>query len=276
MGLVAAVLLSLGVGLVVAQNEAYEGESFCRLAPAWPGGSYLGQMHPYHVDFYTDYAAKRNWDPCQTWAAEQRDSAIRGLRELGYAVYIPTPEPTPAPPTPPAVPSVLFASDLEECTGSGADNFIAAAAGRGELTVTATVDLGIGDEGFGTVAEVVLTGAHGRDLSDFDGLVIGAHAVVDNPDVYLSLSWLRGVDGDDSVVATWAWEDIFAINYDDPFDIRFTYNNGWVGFSINGATMLVEEGLPYGAEAWVALACNDYGDGGTVTYTNIRIEGHPL
>ena len=66
--------------------ENYEGENYCRDAPAWPNGTYLGQMHPYHSDFYTRYAEKRDWDPCATWAADQRASAIRGLRELGYAV----------------------------------------------------------------------------------------------------------------------------------------------------------------------------------------------
>ena len=99
-------------GAVPAEN--YPGENYCRDVPAWPNGAYLGQMHPYHSEFYTRYADKRDWDPCATWAADQRRSAIRGLRELGYTVLepgqaitaptpAPTPDPTPAPtpgPTP--------------------------------------------------------------------------------------------------------------------------------------------------------------------------------
>ena len=87
-------------------EESYPGENYCRDAPAWPNGTYLGQMHPYHSEFYTRYAEGKGWDPCATWAADQRASAIRGLRELGYAVLkpgqslappAPTPTPTPAP-----------------------------------------------------------------------------------------------------------------------------------------------------------------------------------
>ena len=69
---------------VLALN--YEGEDFCQDSPAWPDGTYLGQMHPYHSDFYRGYAERRGWDPCATWATDQRNSAIRGLRELGYTV----------------------------------------------------------------------------------------------------------------------------------------------------------------------------------------------
>ena len=91
--------------MVFALN--YEGEDFCQDSPAWPNGTYLGQMHPYHSDFYRGYAERRGWDPCETWATDQRNSAIRGLRELGYTVTAPgaastpalavTPDPTPAP-----------------------------------------------------------------------------------------------------------------------------------------------------------------------------------
>ena len=77
--------------------ENYEGENYCRYAPAWPNGTYLGQMHPFHSDFYTRYAEKRGWDPCTTWAEDQKNSAIRGLQALGYAVYVPSESPAQAP-----------------------------------------------------------------------------------------------------------------------------------------------------------------------------------
>ena len=83
----ALALAAITTGVVFALN--YEGEDFCQDTPAWPGGTYLGQMHPYHSDFYRGYAERRGWDPCTTWAADQRRSAIRGLRELGYTVIDP-------------------------------------------------------------------------------------------------------------------------------------------------------------------------------------------
>lgn len=94
---------ALTTSVVLALN--YEGEDFCEHAKAWPGGTYLGQMHPYHSEFYRGYAERRGWDPCTTWAEDQRNSAIRGLRELGYTVLAPAvsqapaaaPESTPAP-----------------------------------------------------------------------------------------------------------------------------------------------------------------------------------
>ena len=91
----AVLMAALAAGVVFALN--YEGEDFCQDSPAWPNGTYLGQMHPYHSDFYRGYAERRGWDPCTTWATDQRNSAIRGLRELGYTVTEPVPRPAPAP-----------------------------------------------------------------------------------------------------------------------------------------------------------------------------------
>ena len=83
----AALLAVVATGVVFALN--YEGEDFCQDSPAWPNGTYLGQMHPYHSDFYRAYAERRGWDPCTKWANDQRNSAIRGLRELGLSVSDP-------------------------------------------------------------------------------------------------------------------------------------------------------------------------------------------
>ena len=83
----AGIVAAITVGVVFAQN--YEGEEFCQDTPSWPNGTYLGQMHPYHSDFYRGFAERRGWDPCVTWAQDQRNSAIRGIRELGYAVTEP-------------------------------------------------------------------------------------------------------------------------------------------------------------------------------------------
>lgn len=83
---VATLVLGIFMGAVSAVEEEYEGASYCRDYPAWPGGTYLGQMHPYHSSFYTGFAERRGWNACETWANDQRNSAIRGLRELGYSV----------------------------------------------------------------------------------------------------------------------------------------------------------------------------------------------
>ena len=82
---VATIAAGIFLGAASAVEEEYEGASYCRDYPAWPNGTYLGQMHPYHSTFYTGYAERRGWDPCSTWAIDQRNSAVRGLRELGYA-----------------------------------------------------------------------------------------------------------------------------------------------------------------------------------------------
>ena len=83
----AVLIAAIATGVVFALN--YEGEDFCQDSPAWPNGTYLGQMHPYHSDFYRGYAERRGWDPCTTWADDQRTSAVRGLSELGYRVSEP-------------------------------------------------------------------------------------------------------------------------------------------------------------------------------------------
>ena len=70
-------------GVAFSFSENYAGESFCKDTPSWPNGTYLGQMHPFHSTFYRGFAERRGWDPCVTWAQDQRNSAIRGLRELG-------------------------------------------------------------------------------------------------------------------------------------------------------------------------------------------------
>ena len=87
MASILAVLVGVAVSTVFALS--YEGEDFCQDSPAWPGGTYLGQMHPYHSDFYRGYAERRGWDPCETWATDQRNSAIRGLSELGFQIGSP-------------------------------------------------------------------------------------------------------------------------------------------------------------------------------------------
>ena len=67
----------------------YDGEDTCREVMAWPGGPYLGQMHPHHVQVYTDHAQAQDSDACELWSLDHRYSAVRGLRDLGYTVFNP-------------------------------------------------------------------------------------------------------------------------------------------------------------------------------------------
>ncbi len=87
--IVLALLAGVAIGTVTAQEENYEGESTCEGFSAWPGGSHLSQMHPFHFDFYFGYAERRDWYPCAAWAADQMRSAIRGLRAAGFTVEEP-------------------------------------------------------------------------------------------------------------------------------------------------------------------------------------------
>jgi len=83
--LVAVFALGLALataGTVFALN--YEGEDYCRENPAWPNGTYLGQMHQYHVNHYVRlFGADR---ACERWAEDQERSAVEGLRRKGYQV----------------------------------------------------------------------------------------------------------------------------------------------------------------------------------------------
>ena len=85
--LVALVLAIVATGVVSAVS--YDGEETCRDVKAWPGGSYLGQMHPHHIAVYTAHARSTNSDRCELWALDLRYSAVRGLRDLGYTVFGP-------------------------------------------------------------------------------------------------------------------------------------------------------------------------------------------
>ncbi|MCY4114590.1 MAG: hypothetical protein OXG33_11750 [Chloroflexi bacterium] len=100
---------------------AYEGESFCQHAQSWPSGSYLGQMHPFHVDVYRGYAAEVGRDPCDLWALDQRYSAVRGLRELGYTVFGPGEFAWPEPPEPTLAVVAPSAITYQATAGYGQD-----------------------------------------------------------------------------------------------------------------------------------------------------------
>ena len=153
---IAALLAVVATGVVLALN--YEGEDFCQDSPAWPNGTYLGQMHPYHSDFYRGYAERRDWDPCTTWATDQRNSAIRGLRELGYTVVPPgeavqtaSPPATTVTMTPTPGAAAVYAS-CEEAEAAGEPR-IQGSKGSGQGFPQATVPSARDGDGDGVVCE---------------------------------------------------------------------------------------------------------------------------
>ena len=182
-----------------------------------------------------------------------------------------------APPVPPALPVVLFESERIECQNSfKAKESAAYALGR-QMTLQATVTLHSNLRGkHNPVIQIQLRNADDLDWNSLDNIMIGRHVRRSNPDHLLSMRWSRKIDDNWSTIVEWIWGAISAIDYDKPFTIRFAYSDGWVGLSINGETVWVEEGLSYGSDARVGLECQDWDDGGTVTFTNITIEGFPL
>ena len=81
---VLAIVASGGVSAVT-----YDGEETCRDVKAWPGGFYLGQMHPHQFAVYMAHAQSMNTDPCELWALDLQYSAVRVFRDLGYTVFGP-------------------------------------------------------------------------------------------------------------------------------------------------------------------------------------------
>ncbi len=65
-------------------------QTYCRHHAAWPTGIHLGHLHPYYVNWYMEnHGAGEFAYPCSAWASDQRDSAVRGLRAMGYTVIPP-------------------------------------------------------------------------------------------------------------------------------------------------------------------------------------------
>ncbi len=177
-----------------------------------------------------------------------------------------------APPVPPALPVVLFESGYEQCTGDQ-NNSVASAAGR-ELVLKATITVSSQRP---AIAKIYLRNAH-EGWENYESIAVGRHVLASNPDDGLTMSWQRRSGDEWSVVATWTNAETPAIGYDRPFEIAFGYINGYsllTLYSSRGKDQL-EEGLTYGSDGFISLACDDFNNGGTVTFTNITIEGFPL
>ena len=82
----------------VASGFHFDGEEYCADHQAWPNGSWLGQFHPWHQQHYINVFGREA--ACPNWASDQRNSAIAGLRELGYTVTAPATVTTPPASTP--------------------------------------------------------------------------------------------------------------------------------------------------------------------------------
>ena len=82
------VMLLLSSGAVIAATTFhFDGEEYCAEHQAWPNGSWLGQFHPWHQQHYKNVFGEEA--ACPNWAIDQRNSAIAGLRALGFTVSEP-------------------------------------------------------------------------------------------------------------------------------------------------------------------------------------------
>ncbi len=172
-----------------------------------------------------------------------------------------------APPVPPALPVVLFESAHEQCT-TIPDKVTIWASGR-QLTLSATATV---EDAIVVLALRKANDPNWRDNAD--SIAFGDHSL-DSGGNY-AMSWQREINGNWSTIATWPKEAIPAVADGKSFEIRLAYNNGWIGLAINGQTVRVEEGLPYGSDATLLLYCTNWNKGGRVTFTNVTIEGVPL
>lgn len=83
----ATLVIAISAAAVIATEARYEGEEYCIEHQAWPNGSWLGQFHPWHQQHYINVFGLEA--ACPAWAGDQRNSAIGGLRQLGYSVREP-------------------------------------------------------------------------------------------------------------------------------------------------------------------------------------------
>ena len=174
-------------------------------------------------------------------------------------------------------PLLLFSRSSLECHDSYEDDTPPAFAYGRELTLQATVMLHENPGKKVPIIDINLRSAHDEDWERHDRITIGKHGRQSIPDTdSFALTWDRHANDTSDIVGAWEWGQIPAIAYGTPFSIRFTYNAGWVSLSIDGVTVLLGEDLPYGAEAFVSLECLNWGEGGRVTFTNVRLEGYPL
>ena len=178
---------------------------------------------------------------------------------------------------PPPRPILLFNRDRLECQDSYKTGITPAYAYGRELTLQATVTLHENPGKKVPIIDLNLRSAHDKDWERHDRISIGKHGRQSIPDIdSFALTWDRYADDSFDIVEALEWGQIPGIAYGRPFAIRITYRNGWVGLSIDGETVRIEENLPYGAEALVSLECRNWSEGGSVTFTNVWVQGYPL
>ena len=174
-------------------------------------------------------------------------------------------------------PVLLFSRAHIECHDSYVTGMTPAFAFGRELTLQATVILVENPGNKVPIFDINLRNAYDEDWESHDRITIGKHGRQSVPETdSFAMTWDRFSNDTNDIVEAWPWGQIPAIEYGRPFAIRFTYSDGWVGLSIDGVTVWVEVGLPYGSEALVSLECRNWGEGGSVTFTNVRMEGYPL
>lgn len=84
---VVVIVLAIFVVSVSGTTFNFEGEDYCAEHRAWSNGPWLGQFHPWHQQHYINVFGREG--ACPNWANDQRNSAVNGLRDLGYFVREP-------------------------------------------------------------------------------------------------------------------------------------------------------------------------------------------
>ena len=177
---------------------------------------------------------------------------------------------------PPPRPISLLSLARVDCEDSYAAGGTRAYASGRELMLQATVVLHKNPGRKVPILDINLRSAHeGWENHDRIGIGIHGRPGTDGTESF-GLTWGRFADGNYHIAHERPWGQIPEIDYGRPFAIRFTYRDGWAGLAINGVTELVEEDLPYGSEAHVSLECRNWGEGGSVTFTNVSMQGYPL
>ncbi|MCY4112474.1 MAG: S1C family serine protease [Chloroflexi bacterium] len=177
---------------------------------------------------------------------------------------------------PPPRPILLFSRAHIDCQDSYETELTPASAFGRELMLQATVVLHQNPGRQVPIVDINLRSAY-EGWENHDRIGIGIHGRPDTSGTEsFGLTWGRFSNGRYDIIQEWPWGQIPDIDYGRPFAVRFTYRDGWAGLAINGVTVAAAEDLPYGAEALVSLECKNWGEGGSVTFTNVWVQGYPL
>ena len=173
------------------------------------------------------------------------------------------------PPTPPALPVVLYERSNAHCAPDDFSEVIGSTSSR-NIELMATIEI-TGDQ----MAYLRVQNAAGTDV---DSISMGPH-YDPTADRDAELSWRRWSGNDWQTIKL---EPVDAIRHNIPFNIRFVLDGGSVGLWINGNAKHLEAGLEYDAITF-EFGCYNLKDrngnrlkNGVVRFTNVTVKGVPL